>query len=116
MRNVYADLHIHVGSAGGRAVKITASRKMDLHSVLYEAAPRKGLDMVGIVDAGSILVSTEIEAMLKTGELREHPEWHDSPQWGAVNSCLRGGKPGRGTPDYLPAPFRKHKSLPEVYA
>ncbi len=73
MRNVYADLHVHIGSAGGRAVKITASRKMDLHSVLYEAAPRKGLDMVGIVDAGSILVSAEIEAMLKTGELREHP-------------------------------------------
>ena len=73
MRNVYADLHVHIGSAGGRAVKITASRKMDLHSVLFEAAPRKGLDMIGIVDAGSVLVSAEIEAMLKTGELREHP-------------------------------------------
>jgi uncharacterized protein (TIGR00375 family) len=73
LRNVYADLHIHIGSAGGRAVKITASRKMDLHAVLYEAAPRKGLDMVGIVDAGSTLVSAEIEDMLKTGELREHP-------------------------------------------
>lgn len=73
MRNVYADLHVHIGSAGGKAVKITASRKMDLQSVLYETAPRKGLDMVGIVDTGSILVSAEIEAMLKTGELREHP-------------------------------------------
>ena len=73
MRNVYADLHVHIGSAGGKAVKITASRKMNLHSVLYEGAPRKGLDMVGIVDAGSVLVSAEIEAMLKTGELREHP-------------------------------------------
>ncbi|MGS0764063.1 endonuclease Q family protein [Syntrophomonas curvata] len=73
MRNIYGDLHIHVGSAGGRAVKITASRKLDLYSVLFDAAPRKGLDMVGIVDAGSILVSAEIEAMLEKGDLREHP-------------------------------------------
>lgn len=29
--------------------------------------------MVGIVDAGSILVSAEIEAMLEKGDLREHP-------------------------------------------
>jgi uncharacterized protein (TIGR00375 family) len=73
LRNVYGDLHIHIGSAGGRAVKITASRKLDLHSVLFEAAPRKGLDMVGIVDAGSTLVSAEIETMLENGDLQEHP-------------------------------------------
>lgn len=73
MRNIYSDLHIHIGSAGGRAVKITASRRLDLRSILFDAAPRKGLDMVGIVDAGSILVSAEIEAMLEKGDLREHP-------------------------------------------
>ena len=33
LRNVYADLHVHIGSADGRAVKITASRKMDLHAI-----------------------------------------------------------------------------------
>lgn len=74
MRKVYADLHIHIGSAGGKAVKITASRKLTLYSILYEAAPSKGLDMVSIVDAGSTLVSAEIEAMLASGDLRQHPQ------------------------------------------
>lgn len=73
MKNLYADLHIHIGSAGGRPVKITASRKLDLRSILFDVAPRKGLDMVGIVDVGSILVSAEIETMLENGDLREHP-------------------------------------------
>jgi len=73
LRNIYSDLHIHVGSADGRAVKITASRKLDLGAILFAAAPCKGLDMVGIVDAGSTLVSAEIEAMLERGDLRQHP-------------------------------------------
>jgi len=71
LSNYFADLHIHIGSAQGRAVKITASRRMDLRTIMFEDAPRKGLDIVGIVDAGSTLVAFEIEAMLSTGELAE---------------------------------------------
>ena len=67
----YADFHIHIGSARGRAVKITASRRMDLRTIIFEDAPRKGLDIVSIVDAGSTLVAFEIEEMLATEELNE---------------------------------------------
>ncbi len=69
--NYFADLHIHIGSARGRAVKITASRRLDLRTIIFEDAPRKGLDIVGIVDAGSTLVAFEIEEMLATEELAE---------------------------------------------
>jgi uncharacterized protein (TIGR00375 family) len=73
MYRCYADLHIHIGSAQGRAVKITASRQLTLRNVLFQDAPRKGLDMVGIVDTCSPLVSAEIEAMLKNGDMIEQP-------------------------------------------
>lgn len=68
----FGDLHIHIGSAQGKPVKITASRGLDLRTVIFQDAKRKGLDIVGIVDAGSPLVSWEIEDMLQKGELREH--------------------------------------------
>jgi Uncharacterized conserved protein len=71
LNHYFADLHIHIGSAGGKAVKITASRRLDLRTVIFEDAPRKGLDIAGIVDAGSTLVAAEIENMLAAGELIE---------------------------------------------
>jgi uncharacterized protein (TIGR00375 family) len=74
LRNIYGDLHIHIGRAKDRPVKITASRQLTLHSIIFTDAPRKGLDMVGVVDAGSILVSAEIEEMLGCGDLREHKD------------------------------------------
>lgn len=74
MLNVFGDLHIHIGTACSRPVKITASRKLDLKSIIYHDAPRKGLNMVGIVDAGSTLVTAELEQMLKEGEIKEHPQ------------------------------------------
>ena len=63
MKYYYADLHIHIGCAQGKAVKITASRHLTLRKVLFEDAPRKGLDIVGMVDAGSPLVSAEIKSL-----------------------------------------------------
>lgn len=73
MRKIYADLHIHVGSAGSKPVKITASRKLTLENIIFVDAVRKGLDMVGVVDCASPLVSEELEAMLNDGRLKEHP-------------------------------------------
>ncbi len=69
--NFFADLHIHIGSAKGKAVKITASRQLQLRTIIYRDAPRKGLDIVGVVDSGSTLVSAEIEEMLADGDLLE---------------------------------------------
>ncbi len=73
-RELYADLHIHIGRASGNPVKITAARGLTLSSILFEAAPSKGLDVVGVVDAGSPLVAKEIGDMLRTGDLRELDE------------------------------------------
>ena len=70
-RGHFADLHIHIGRAGGNPVKITAARSLILRSIIFEDAPRKGLDIVGVVDAGSPLVAKEIGDMLQAGDLRE---------------------------------------------
>lgn len=69
--NIYGDMHIHIGRAAGKAVKITASSQLQLKSIIYRDAPRKGLEMVGVVDAGTLPVAQELEEMLQTGELRE---------------------------------------------
>lgn len=69
MRNIFCDLHIHIGSALNKPVKITASRKLTLEQVLFHDAVQKGLDVVGIVDSASPLVIKEIEIMLEKGLL-----------------------------------------------
>lgn len=74
LSEVYADLHIHIGRSGKQAVKITASAQLTLENILFGEAPRKGLDMIGVVDAGSLAVSAEIEAMLDSGRLSELEE------------------------------------------
>ncbi len=70
MNNYYADLHIHIGQAGGKWVKITASRSLTLERIIFEDAPRKGLDIVGVVDAGCIPVVREIRDFIDRGALR----------------------------------------------
>lgn len=70
-RVVLADLHVHVGRAGGRPVKITASRRLTVREILHESACRKGLGIVGIVDAGSPPVLGELRDLVETGELVE---------------------------------------------
>ena len=74
MQEIYADLHIHIGRAGNQAVKITASSDLTLDNIIFRDAHRKGLDMVGIVDTGSLAVTAELEAMLERGELEEIPK------------------------------------------
>lgn len=71
MQEYYADLHIHIGEAAGKPVKITASRNLTLKNIIFESAPQKGLDIVGIVDAGTLPVKSEIEEMLLKGDLVE---------------------------------------------
>lgn len=73
MRNIFCDLHIHIGSASSKPVKITASRQLTLESIIFRDAPQKGLDAVGVVDCASPLVVREIEEMLADERLTEHP-------------------------------------------
>ncbi|MDA8442780.1 MAG: endonuclease Q family protein [Peptococcaceae bacterium] len=68
---VFADMHIHVGRAGNdKPVKITAARSLTVANILQEAAERKGIHMVGIVDAGSPAVQADIAALCRQGELQ----------------------------------------------
>lgn len=70
MIEYFADLHIHIGrTRRGEPVKITASKALTFERILEEAAGRKGLDAVGIVDSASTAVLEEIHALLEAGEL-----------------------------------------------
>lgn len=73
--NCFADLHIHIGRTHrGRTVKITAARNLTFSNILIEAAERKGIDLIGIIDAHSPEVQEEIEDKLSSGLFREHPD------------------------------------------
>ncbi|MBP2625584.1 MAG: hypothetical protein H6Q68_295 [Firmicutes bacterium] len=70
MLEIFADLHIHVGkSAGGRWIKIPTSSKLTVRNILTEVIERKGIDIIGIIDALSPLVLDELSKMVDAGEL-----------------------------------------------
>jgi len=75
MRTWFVDLHVHVGfTASGRPVKISAARDLTFARIVHEAACRKGLDAVGIIDAHVPEVQEEIRALLAAGEMVERPD------------------------------------------
>ncbi len=70
LNQYFADLHIHVGmSESGKWVKIPTSRRLTVREILSEAANRKGMDIVGIVDALSPLVLADIKQLVSEGLL-----------------------------------------------
>ena len=72
MKNFFVDLHVHIGRAGdGSPVKITAARSLTVANILEECIERKGLDMVGIVDASSPQVQMDLDQLIANGCLRE---------------------------------------------
>lgn len=72
MIEVPADFHIHIGSTkSGKPVKITASRSMTFSSILQEASRRKGLEMIGLIDAHVPEVQEEIEEGIQNGRFQE---------------------------------------------
>src|SRR5690606_38441338 len=71
--SIYADLHVHIGrTQEGNPVKITASRQMTFSEVIHESYHRKGLQLIGVIDAHSPAVQREIYQKLETGEFQEH--------------------------------------------
>lgn len=75
MKSIFADLHIHIGrTASNLPVKITAARSMTFENIIKEASDRKGMDMIGIIDAQSPPVLQEIEEGLSSGFYQEHPD------------------------------------------
>lgn len=73
MRRCFVDGHVHIGRSGGRPVKIAAAPSLTLENILYEAAFRKGLDIVGVTDAVTGPVRVEIDRLAERGELYETP-------------------------------------------
>lgn len=74
-KKFFADLHIHIGAgSNGKPVKITASPKLNFPNILAEAAFKKGLDIIGIIDCASPHVLNDIEEMLAAGEMKELDE------------------------------------------
>lgn len=71
MQNYFVDLHVHIGRAGdGTPVKITAARSLTVPNLLEECMVRKGIDMVGIIDASSPAVQKDLHGLVETGYLR----------------------------------------------
>lgn len=74
LRCVFADLHLHIGSTGrGEPVKISASRALTFRNIAHEAACRKGIRLLGVIDAHSPGVQRDIAELLDRGEMAEAP-------------------------------------------
>lgn len=71
MRTFYADLHVHIGRSGGQPVKIAASPRLTLPAVIEESVRRKGIHIVGLVDAVTDPVFGELEEAAGRGRLEE---------------------------------------------
>ena len=72
MYEIFADLHVHIGrSENGKPIKITASRTLNFANIAKECYERKGVNVVGIIDAASPYVIEDIEKFLKTGDAYE---------------------------------------------
>jgi len=70
MQNYFVDLHIHIGTNEcGQWVKMATSRTLTLANILHEGCKRKGLDILGIVDAASPRVQEDITRLLDQGML-----------------------------------------------
>ncbi|MBA2173797.1 TIGR00375 family protein [Halobacillus locisalis] len=72
MKSLFADLHIHVGRDwNDRPVKITGARSLTVTNIVKEASRRKGLGMVGVVDAQAPSVQDEIASLIEEGKAKE---------------------------------------------
>ncbi|HHY03702.1 MAG TPA: TIGR00375 family protein, partial [Thermoanaerobacterales bacterium] len=67
----FADLHVHIGSAKGRPVKITASRRLNIINIIKTCIEEKGINIVGIIDCASRPVIEEIQEYIDKSHLIE---------------------------------------------
>lgn len=75
LERIFADLHIHIGrTESGLPVKISAARNLTFDRIVQEAAHRKGMQMIGIIDAHSPPVQEEIARGLERGIYQEHQD------------------------------------------
>src|SRR5690606_15602234 len=70
----YADFHIHIGrTENGKPVKISGSNNLTFFNIIKEAAERKGMDMIGIIDCHVPEVQIEMKRYMNKGWLEELP-------------------------------------------
>ncbi|NRD80647.1 TIGR00375 family protein [Bacillus sp. BRMEA1] len=75
MKRYYVDLHIHIGRTWtGKPVKITGAKSLTFTNIIEHARNEKGLNMIGIIDCHSPEVIEEIESLIASGDLYEHPD------------------------------------------
>lgn len=68
-----ADLHVHIGSSNGKAVKVTGSPSLTFENIIKECEAKKGIDIVGIVDCLAPSVLSEINELMQKGYILELP-------------------------------------------
>lgn len=75
MNDYYSDLHIHIGrTMTGRPVKITGAKSLTFTNIIEHARNEKGLNIIGIIDCHSPEVILEIEQLMETGDVTQHPD------------------------------------------
>ncbi|HEU4965046.1 MAG TPA: endonuclease Q family protein [Bacilli bacterium] len=74
LQDHFLDLHIHIGrTRDNRPVKITAGKDLTFFEIIREAGERKGIGIIGIIDAVSPPVLDEIEDFVREGVMTERP-------------------------------------------
>lgn len=104
LRSFFCDMHIHIGGTwSGKPVKITASRQMTLTKILEESSNKKGMDMIGIIDAHSPEVQDELVDLLEKGLATEHQDGGISyKDTVLILGCeVEIKEPGRGAAHFL---------------
>jgi uncharacterized protein (TIGR00375 family) len=75
MKSFYVDLHIHIGRTWtGKPVKITGAKSLTFTNIIEHARHEKGLNVIGIIDCHSPEVIMEMESLVASGEVYEHPD------------------------------------------
>lgn len=72
MKSYFVDLHVHIGrSSGGHEIKKATSGDLTFENIAYNSYYKKGIDVIGVVDAISPYVLEDIDMLLEKGELSE---------------------------------------------
>ncbi|WHZ01617.1 endonuclease Q family protein [Neobacillus sp. YX16] len=75
MKRYYVDLHIHIGRTWtSKPVKITGAKSLTFTNIIEHARHEKGLNMIGIIDSHSPEVILEMESLVSSGDIIEHPD------------------------------------------
>ncbi|ULO09183.1 TIGR00375 family protein [Paenibacillus sp. 19GGS1-52] len=70
LKSCYCDLHVHIGrTSEGQPVKISGSRELTFANIAKEAAERKGIELIGIIDSHAPGVLRDIRESLESGEM-----------------------------------------------